>query len=65
MDGETRVVHRERRVSEAPIFEELESVCKNTAIGVSINRDPGGCEDGGLQRYCTSTVMAWAAVTLE
>lgn len=52
-------------MSGAPIFEELESVCKNTTTEVSLNRGPGGCGDGGLQRYCTSTVMAWAAVTLE
>jgi hypothetical protein len=52
-------------MSVEPILEELESVCKNTVTWVSINRGLGGCEDGGLQRYCTSTVMVWAAVTLE
>ena len=41
----------------------LETVCETRRTRASFTRDPSGFEDGWSQRYSTSTVMVWVAVT--
>src|SRR5882672_8340012 len=59
-------IQRTRRMAwlySPSVCEELETVCETRRTRASFTRGPGGLEDGWSQRYSTSTVMVWVAVT--